>query len=376
MFSMLLFVISFLTIYAAMHAVVFWGVHPLLAGHPLLPALAAGWMALMVVSPVAVRLLDRAGYQLPARALAWVAYSWMGFLFLAFVLFLLFGLWHLLVLALGKLLPAASLLSFHRPAAAAVVLLAVLAAGLYGFFEAAALRVETVRLASSKLPPGVDTLRIAQVSDLHLGLIHREEALAPVVARIEQLAPDLLVATGDIVDAQISHLEELSGLWNLLSPPLGKFAVTGNHEYYAGLDQSLDYLERSGFTVLRNSVAAPADFLRIVGVDDPAGGGAPDETPLLQQIGREHFILLLKHRPTVAPMGEGLFDLQLSGHAHGGQIFPFRMLTKRVYPLYDGLYRLAGGSVLYTSRGTGTWGPPMRILSPPEITLFEIVRKP
>ena len=255
---MLLFVFSFLAIYAAMHALVFWGMHPLLAGHPLLPALAVVWMALMVVSPVAVRLLDRAGYLLPARALAWVAYSWMGFLFLAFVLFLLFGLWHLLVLALGKLLPAAALLTIHRPGAAALVLLAVLAAGLYGFFEAAALRVETVRLTSSKLPAGMDSLRIAQVSDLHLGLIHREEALAPVVARIEELAPDLLVATGDIVDAQISHLEELSALWNRLQPPLGKYAVTGNHEFYAGLGQSLDYLRRSGFTVLRNEEAAPA----------------------------------------------------------------------------------------------------------------------
>lgn len=376
MFPMLLFVISFFTIYAAMHALVFWGIHPLLAGHPLLPTLTAGWMALMVVSPVAVRLLDRGGYQLPARALAWVGYSWMGFLFLAFVLFLLFGLWHLLVLALGKLLPAAGLLTIHRPAAAALVLLAVLAAGLYGFFEASALRVETVQLISAKLPDGVARLRIVQISDLHLGLIHREEMLAPIVARIEQLNPDLLVATGDIVDAQISHLEELSDLWNRLSPPLGKYAVTGNHEYYAGLDQSLDYLRRSGFTVLRNRVAAPADFLRIVGVDDPAGGGAPDELPLLAQTSQDAFVLLLKHRPTVATGGEGRFDLQLSGHAHGGQIFPFRLLTRLFYPLYDGLYRLAGGSVLYTSRGTGTWGPPMRILSPPEITLIEIVRQP
>ena len=376
MVSMLLFVISFFVIYAAMHALVFWGIQPLLTGHPLLPALTAGWMALMVVSPVAVRLLDRAGYQLPARVIAWIGYSWMGFAFLAFVLFLLFGIWHLLVQLLGKILPGFALLTVHRPAAAALVLLTVLVAGLYGFFEAAALRVETVQLVSSKLPQGVDRLRIAQVSDLHLGLIHREEMLAPIVARIEQLEPDLLVATGDIVDAQISHLEELSGLWNLLAPPLGKYAVTGNHEYYAGLGQSLEYLQRSGFTILQNQVAKPAGYLQIVGVDDPASGGNPDEIPLLQQTGRGAFTLLLKHRPTVAAGGEGLFDVQLSGHAHGGQIFPFILLTRQAYPLYDGLYRLAGGSVLYTSRGTGTWGPPMRILAPPEITLIEIVRQP
>jgi len=371
----MLFVLTFLGIYAAMHALVFWGMHPLLSGHPLLPTLTLFWMALMIVAPVAVRLLDRGGYPLPARALAWVAYSWMGFLFLAFALFLLFGLWHLLVLALGKLAPGAAALTLHRPAAAALVLLTVLAAGLYGFFEASDLRLETVRLNSSRLPEGVDRLRIVQVSDLHLGLIHREEALAPIVARIEELSPDLLVATGDIVDAQINHIEELANLWNRLAPPLGMYAVTGNHEFYAGLKQSLAYLESSGFKVLRNTVAAPAGYLRIVGVDDPTGG-APEERPLLEQAGREHFVLLLKHRPRVAEGNENLFDLQLSGHAHRGQIFPFNLLTGLSYPLQDGLYQLASASFLYTSRGTGTWGPPMRILSPPEVTLIEIVRQP
>jgi len=373
---MLLFVLSFLAIYAAMHAVVFWGIHPLLAGHPLLPTLTTAWMALMIAAPVAVRLLDRGGYPLPARSLAWVAYSWMGFLFLAFTLFAVCGLWHLLVLALGKLLPAASLLTLHRPAAAALALLSVLAAGLYGFFAATDLRIERVRLVSAKLPTGVERLRIAQVSDLHLGLIHREEALAPIIARLEELSPDLLVATGDIVDAQLDHLGELSSLWDRLRPPLGKLAVTGNHEFYAGLDQSLDYLRRSGFSVLRNAAVRPTEALFVVGVDDPAGGGDDREAALLREAGAGAFVLLLKHRPRVEPQSAGLFDLQLSGHAHRGQIFPFNLLTGLFYPMQDGLYRLADGSALYTSRGTGTWGPPMRLLSPPEITLFEIVRQP
>lgn len=373
---MLLFVFSFLTIYAAMHALVFWGVHPLLSGHPLLPAITTAWMAMMVFSPVAVRLLDRAGHPLPARSLAWVAYSWMGFLFLAFALFLLCLVWHLLVLAAGRIIPTITVLTVHRPAASAIVLLAVLAAGLYGAFEATDLRIEKVRLESPKLPEGVEILRIAQISDLHLGLIHQQEAIAPVHAHLEQLAPDLIVATGDIVDAQIDHLNGLNEPWMRLRPPLGKFAVTGNHEFYAGLDQSIDYLRGSGFVVLRNTTAAPAPFLRIVGVDDPAGRGESEELSLLQRTGQDHFVLLLKHRPRIDPRSTGLFDLQLSGHAHRGQIFPFNLLTALFYPLQDGLYRLAGGSLLYTSRGTGTWGPPMRILSPPEITLFEIVRQP
>ena len=169
---MILFLASFLAIYTGTHAIVFWGMHPLLSGHLALPSLTWEWMALMILAPVAVRVLDRSGHDLIARALAWVGYSWMGFLFLAFSL----------------------------------------------------------------------------------------------------------------------------------------------------------------------------------------------------------FTLLLKHRPRFNEKAAGLFDLQLSGHAHRGQIYPFNYLTALEYPKQDGLYSLPGGGHLYASRGTGTWGPPMRVLSPPEITLFEIVR--
>jgi len=370
-----LFLLVFFTLYGAMHALVFWGMHPLLRGHPALPTLTAGWMALMAVAPVAVRLLDRGGLEAPARALAWVGYSWMGFLFLAACLFACVALLHLAALFLARVSPALPLLTPHRPAGAAAVLLVVLVAGLYGFHEASRLRVERVSLVTDRLPPERPRLRIVQISDLHLGLINREETLAPLVAAIEALEPDLLVATGDIVDAQIDHLDELVGLWQRLDPPLGKFAVTGNHEFYAGLRQGLSFLERGGFTVLRGETAQ-AGPVQIVGIDDPAGRGNPDERPLLRGADRSRFTLLLKHRPLIADGAEGLFDLQLSGHTHRGQIVPFNYLTALRFPLQDGLYTLAGGSRLYTSRGTGTWGPPMRVGSPPEVTLIELVRAP
>jgi len=255
-----------------------------------------------------------------------------------------------------------------------VVVLTVVAASFYGLYEADNLRVEQVRIVSDRLPPGTPPLRIAQVSDLHLGLIHRDEALAPIISRLQQLRPDLLVATGDIVDAQLNHLDELVALWRRIEPPLGKYAVTGNHEYYAGLEQALDFLERSGFEVLRNRSLEVGELLKITGVDDPARGGRPDELKALDARS-PLFTLLLKHRPRFEENSQGLFDLQLSGHAHRGQIFPFNLLTGLEYPMQDGLYTLAEGQRLYTSRGTGTWGPPMRIGSPPEITLIEVVAK-
>jgi predicted MPP superfamily phosphohydrolase len=192
-----------------------------------------------------------------------------------------------------------------------------------------------------------------------------------VVSAVAGLQPDLIVATGDIVDAEIDHLDGLSQRFASLQPPLGKYAVTGNHEFYAGIKPALDFLGRSGFAVLRGTAVSPRPGLVLAGVDDPVAGGG-DEIALLPLAPRD-FTVLLKHRPLLAAGSLGRFDLQLSGHAHRGQIFPFNLLTGLTFPMQDGLYRLGGESWLYTSRGTGTWGPPMRLFSPPEITLFEIV---
>lgn len=370
---MIPFILIFLTLYAAMHALVFWGMYPLLTGHRALPTLAWLWMGLMILAPMAVRLLDRNGFNAAARTLAWVGYSWMGMLFLAFSLLAIVGLWHLLALALRGVRPSLPLLSPYGPACSGLVLLAVLAAGIYGFYEAANLRVEKVVLSTDKLPAASRPLRLVQVSDVHLGLLHREEALAPIISRLQELKPDLLVATGDMVDAQMDHLDGLHEMWQRIDPPLGKYAVTGNHEYHAGVDQAVAFHQRSGFRVLRGEAVTVGGLVTLVGVDDPAGKSSQNETALLREGSNDLFTILLKHRPRFDDKSAGLFDLQLSGHAHRGQIFPFNLLTGVEYPLQDGIYELAGGGLLYTSRGTGTWGPPMRVGSPPEITLFEIV---
>ena len=365
---MLLFVFVFLAIYAGMHLLVFWGVAPLLRGHPALPSLCAVWMGFMVLMPIAVRLLDHQGLPTIARPLAWVGYTWMGFLWLAFAAFSLQG-----VIQLFRRWVNIPPLPAHGPVAASAILLLVTAVGLYGIFEAHNLQTEKVQIVTSKLAAGHAGLRIVQVSDLHLGLIHQQETLAPIVTRIHQLKPDLVVATGDIVDAELSHLDGLSALWREIDAPLGLYAVTGNHEVYAGIEQALDFLRRSGFTLLHDEARQLAPDLTLLGVDDPGRSDIPEDAPLAESLRGKGFTVLLKHRPTPPQESSGRFDLQLSGHAHRGQIFPFNLLTAIRYPLQDGLTPLPGGNLLYASRGTGTWGPPMRVLSPPELTLFEII---
>ncbi len=372
--SFYLFLLVVLSIYTAMHAVVFWGIHPLLSGHPAGRIVVGIWMAVMIVAPVGVHLLEDRGLEIPAQFLAWIGYTWMGLVFLAFWAFLLIGIYEGINWLLSAGLSAVPRYTLRSPAVTAGVVLLVLLAGWYGFMEALNIRVERVTIASDHLPPAHRGLRIAQVSDIHLGLMNRQGKLADIVLKLLNLDPDLLVATGDVVDGEIGHLDGLSDLWNTLDPPLGKFAVTGNHEVYAGLEQSIDFLEKSGFTVLRNESRPLGPHFSIAGVDDRhLQTSEKEEVGLLEAQSEDRFVLFLKHRPVVLEEAPGLFDLQLSGHAHNGQIFPFNLITRLEYPRLNGLYPLTGGGRLYASRGTGTWGPPMRIGSPPEITLFKIV---
>ncbi len=371
MVRLVVFLLTFLGIYAAMHAVVYFGLRPLFPSRFRMEVVVLPIMALMLFSPVLARVLDRSGQEIMARVFSFGGYIWMGFLFLAFVLFLfLFG-WNFLAWGMGRVFPPLSGWTLYSPASSAIVLLIALAAGGYGIYEASRLRIEKVRIETEKWSVGNPPLRLVQISDLHLGMLHGESTIMKIAAALEKLELDLLVATGDIVDAQLDHMNEMGVALSRLNPPLGKYAVTGNHEFYAGLDQALRFIRSSGFTILRQETAGAGDQVLLVGVDDPARGRETAEASLLPKE-ESRFVILLKHRPTVDEQAEGRFDLQLSGHAHRGQIFPFNYLTGLFYPLQNGLYSLAGGSHLYTSRGTGTWGPPMRILSPPEITLIEI----
>jgi predicted MPP superfamily phosphohydrolase len=377
--SLPLFLIAFFVIYGSAHTYALlkakiafgfgWGTAAVLA--PPLVALTLG--------PLIVYFLGKHGMEDAARAASWVGYTWMGFLF--------FFTWmNLAVDALNLILRLAGAVSGRGISAFLIagkvpfiglVGLSV-ALGTYSFFEARNIGVEHVRILTDKLPASTPRVRIAQISDVHLGLIvrHRKaEAIAEVIRRAD---PDILVSTGDLVDAEINHLEGLAETLGKIRPRLGKFAITGNHEFYAGIDQALLFTRRAGFSVLRGEAVTVGNFLRIAGVDDPTGAalgrgsGRPEEEVLAGNPGTM-FTILLKHRPRLSEGSRGLFDLQLSGHTHKGQIFPFRYVVGRPYPNLSGLFPL-GGAFLYTSRGTGTWGPPMRFLSPPEVTVIDILR--
>ena len=330
-------------------------------------------------APLIIYFLGRHGMEGAARAVSWVGYTWAGLLF--------FFLWtNLAVDALNLVLRLAGAISGKGASAyllagkgrffGLVALCLVL--GAYSFFEARDIGVERVTIRTDKLPASTPRVRVAQISDVHLGLLVRNAKASMIAEVIRRADPDILVSTGDLVDAEINHLEGLAEIFGKIRPPLGKYAVTGNHEFYAGIGQALSFTKRAGFSVLRGEAVTVGSLVRIAGVDDPAGaalGAAPGrpEAEILAGNPGTMFTILLKHRPRVADGSRARFDLQLSGHTHKGQIFPFRYVVGRPYPYLSGLYPL-GGSFLYTSRGTGTWGPPMRFLAPPVVTVIDIVR--
>jgi predicted MPP superfamily phosphohydrolase len=251
----------------------------------------------------------------------------------------------------------------------------------YGYIEAKNLHTERVLIKTSKIPKEIGKVKILQISDVHLGLMIREDRLRKVINEIRVADPDLLVSTGDLVDGKMKNLTNLAELLKETNPRYGKFAVTGNHEFHAGLDQSLDFIKRSGFTILRGEALTVAGIINIAGVDDPTGMRyglyrEVRERDLLTNLPHEKFTVLLKHKPFVEKDVIGFFDLQLSGHVHKGQIFPYSLLTMiYYYPAYAGCLNLVDDSYLYVSRGAGTWGPPIRFLAPPEVTLIELVHK-
>ena len=246
--------------------------------------------------------------------------------------------------------------------------------------------LETVELSVRlpRLPPQLSGYRIVQISDLHLGPVLDDRFLEDVVQRVNALDPDLVAITGDVVDGPVSLLAPHVAPLGRLRARNGVHLVSGNHEYYSGLEEWLRHFEELGIDVLRNQRIAVGDThpggasFDLAGVHDWRGGsfgaaGAPDLDEALRGGDPERELVLLAHQPAqveaAAAAGVGL---QLSGHTHGGQVWPFGALTALVQPYLKGLHHHEDRTWIYVSRGTGFWGPPLRVLAPAEITSIEL----
>ncbi|KIX12446.1 metallophosphoesterase [Dethiosulfatarculus sandiegensis] len=300
---------------------------------------------------------------------AMITYLWLGlifYLFLGSILIVLFRTVHLAFVAriIGYLVLVCS-----------VGLLT------WGFFQARDIGVTKVEIVSGRMAPAAKPIKIAFVSDVHLYSVEGDSRLQRVLKVLNGLDYDILISGGDLIESGIHRND-----WQLLAeeikklrPPLGKVAVRGNHEIYAnmaaGEDISARFHKAAGFDLLNNRLLElPA--LSIVGMDDPHSREKPEngsrELDLLKKTSSQKPVLLIKHQPFVQEKTKGLFDLMLAGHTHGGQIWPFNYLVGVLFPYLRGDFDLGQGSRLFTSVGVGTWGPPVRVGTKPEVVLITL----
>jgi predicted MPP superfamily phosphohydrolase len=238
-------------------------------------------------------------------------------------------------------------------------------------------QVRSVRVRLERLPRKHDGLRIVQLTDLHVGPTIGREFIEDLVRRTNALNPDIVAITGDLVDGSVPDLHDaVSPLANLKARH-GVFFVTGNHEYFSGAEAWLKALSELGIRVLQNErvvIGEGDNAFDLAGIDDRSaaryGGLAPSEALERALGGRdaERELVLLAHQPRSLLDAQSFgVGLQLSGHTHGGQVWPFGYLVRLQQPFVAGLHR-HGAAQIYVSRGTGYWGPPMRLASPAEIT--------
>ena len=346
-----------------------------------LPGVEAPWqgalgllVGLLGVLAIAPRIARRVLGMRDVRPVAWVGAIWMG---VFFYLLHLFGLSDLALLALGI---------DREPHAATQAVAVSLATGvlvLVGILSmATGPRVRRAQIALPGWPCALDGFRIVQISDVHLSLTAGRRFAEKITRLCNGLDPDLIAVTGDLVDGGVHELAEAVAPLAELRARHGVFFVTGNHEHYSGAGKWARRVTELGMKVLRNrhvTIGEQGAAFHLAGTNDRMSGryraGGGEDLPAALEGARPGLpVVLLAHNPATFKdaAGRGV-DLQLSGHTHGGQLWPFGLLVRLQTRFIAGLYRL-GHSQLYVSRGTGYWGPPMRVGAPAEITEIEIKR--
>jgi len=358
-------------------------------GWRLLPALPIdmGWKVICALLLVAswvllpLGMLMRRARQPWVDRIAWAAFLTMG-LFSSLLVFTL--LRDIALLAMALMLPATTFASVVTGSASFVVAGSLIVTGV-GFVNARRrARVTEVEIPIENLPTSLHGFSIAQITDVHVGPTIKGDYVAAIVEAVNALDVDAIAITGDLVDGRVEELRSHVASLAQLKARDGVYFVTGNHEYYSGVEAWMRELQQLGIRVLTNEhvvLERAGAQLVLAGVtdfgaqhydrrhrSDPAAALARAPAGAAARV-------LLAHQPRSAPAAaQAGFDLQLSGHTHGGQFWPWNHFVRFQQPYTAGLHRL-GGLWVYTSRGTGYWGPPKRFGAPSEITRIRLIRR-
>lgn len=258
----------------------------------------------------------------------------------------------------------------------------VLAAGIsvYGFINARNPQITRLTIHSAKNPPGISQLKIVMVSDVHIGAMTGNQRVEKMIDDIIRLKPDLVIFAGDLVDHNPRFLVsgDIGKHFLRLAPPMGIYAIAGNHEFIGHAEVSIGYMSQHGVKYVRDTVIDLSNGILLAGRDDRdkirfTGSPRKELGVIMEGVDREKFIILADHQPVeYEAVQQAGIDLMLSGHTHKGQLWPFNFITSAVYPNDYGLVQ-KGNTFYYTSSGYGTWGPPVRTANRPEMVEITVV---
>lgn len=361
-------------------------------------AIALG-IVVTLFMPVLAIMLRRSGFDNPGiHLLTWIGYLGVGFLSFIFsylvirdLVWVPFAGLKMIKARISKPAPsAAGSRQIDNPSRRGFIVnsmnygimaAAALSTG-YGIAEAKQTpQVKSVPIKIDHLPPELEGFRIVQITDIHVSPTFRRASVEEIVAVVNTLDPDIVVLTGDLVDGSVDQLGYDVAPLKQISSGSGNFFVTGNHEYYSGVIEWIEEVKRMGFTVLLNEhvvITRGQARLLLAGVTDYRGGNflpshRSDPQKALNGAPPADAKILLAHQPkNIFNAAKAGYDLQISGHTHGGQFFPWNLLVGFAQPYVSDLHTHQNTQI-YVSRGTGYWGPPVRVGAPSEITLIKLV---
>jgi uncharacterized protein len=329
----------------------------------------------LVSAYVVARFLERAYPCDFTEILTWIGSLWLGIMVYSLLAVLLIDFFRLLN-HFFHFFPAIFYQDYPKTKLIALFISMTLIAlvVLIGFINARLPRIKHVDITINKKVTSSKTLKIVMVSDIHMGTLIAKRRINNLIGKIIHLKPDLILFAGDIVDEDLAPVirRNLGEMLSQLKAKHGVYGITGNHEYIGGAEPAVKYLTAHGINMLRDTAVLVDDYFYLVGRDDrdKPRFTRKERKPLeeiMAQVDRSYPVILMDHQPfTLNKAVEQGVDLQLSGHTHHGQLWPFNYITNAIYEMSWG-YKLIGQTHFYVSSGFGSWGPPLRLGNRPEI---------
>ena len=380
-FQFIIFFSVFFTLYGILNSYIFWRGWQAIPDSSGLHLPYTVLFLFLSLAFLAGRFLERITLSRVSSVMVWIGSYWLAAMVYFYIALLFIDIMRL-IHGIVPFIPETIYRNaeFAREIIGLTILIIVVALLLYGHWNARRIRIKTLNIEIPKNGRPLKEMSVVVVSDIHLGTIVGKSRLSKIVDAINALNPDLVLLPGDVVDEDLGPVirQNLGETLRTIRSRYGVIAITGNHEYIGGAEDAHKYLTEHGITVLRDACVKVADNLYVIGREDLskksfAGGVRKPLDEVMADVDHSWPIILMDHQPfRLNEAAEHGVDLQLSGHTHHGQLWPFNFVTEKMYEVSWG-YKKKGNTHFYVSCGVGTWGPPVRIGNTPEIVNIKLL---